>query len=144
MKLGSDARGCSHLAWEPGIPQLACGSPGWLGLDLCHPPCCPRSPAKHEEKVLQPNAKYPHPTQGHSFSGQDQGTPGIKWGHQPGPGGGDGQVEDPRSLPGNLESQFSLSLLGKDAKAIRVHLHAKEGCTASSPCLRLEYEFHKA
>ena len=54
-----------------------------------------------------------------------------------------GQVEDSRSLPGNLEPQFSLSLLGNDAKAIMVHLHTEGVCTAFS-CLRLEDEFLKA
>lgn len=68
----------------------------------------------------------------------------MEWGQQPGHGGGGGQVEDSRSLAGNLEPQFSLSLLGNDAKTIMVHLHTEGVCTAFSSCLRLEDEFLKA
>ena len=68
----------------------------------------------------------------------------MEWGQQPAHGGKGGQVEDSRSLPGNLEPQFSLSLLGNDPKAIMVHLHTEGVCTALSSCPRLEDEFLKA
>lgn len=64
---------------------------------------------------------------------------GHTW-HREGPpaghGEGDGQVEDPRSLPGDLEPQIRSPFLGNDAGG--------EGVAVSSPCLRLEDKLLKA
>ena len=123
QKLGGDAGGCSRLAWEPEMSQPACDSPGWLRPGPL--PSVMLSLVPHQVGGESPLAKVPSTQTLHwdsrqeylpgvsisqsiqeVWAGPGSGHPGLEWGQQPAYGGKGGQVEDSRSLPGNLEPQL--------------------------------------
>lgn len=120
-------------------------------LDRCHPPCCPWSSSKWEEKILWPKCQAPKNTCLGSALVNTSNLGGARirapW-HGVGPAAGSWG----RGWAGRRFKKFSWKPgapiqsfpSGNDAKAMMVHLHAEGVCTAFSSCLRLEDEFLKA
>lgn len=91
------------------MSRPASGSPGWLSPVFCHPPRCPWSPAKHEEKVLLSCAKHPYPMRGHPHLTPSKGSSLVM-------GKGIGLWKIQEVYLETLRPKFCLPFPGNDAK----------------------------